>query len=110
MKNCKNCANRCIYTCDIFGDIPAGEIEKSTECNRFEQLASGEETLRDWLAGVESGTIEHGYIQDLLNAMQLKPPKNFDSALHWLYSIKDSKAVRAVRADCFVFNLTEYPF
>ena len=103
-KKCGNCVKRNGYNCDKFGEIPAAHIEKPSACAEYEYI-DGVKTLADWLKSTPQGTIEHEYIEALMNMMNLKPSKNFDDAVTWLYRLKESKSVRAVRNVCFVFEV-----
>lgn len=106
MKTCKDCAKRLIYQCDVHGEIPAHVVSKENSCQDFEPLADGEAELRLWLADAPPRTIEHGYITAMLDLMMLKPAPAFDAAVTWLYQLKPTKSVRAVRAVVDIFPVS----
>ena len=114
MKNCKNCALRSVYTCDIYGAIPVDMITVDMRCASFEQLDDAEKVLKSWLAGIDRGSIEANYVQSILDAMQLKSFVGLDGAVSWLYTLPDTRPVRAVREAVQIFDTeifdTEIPF
>ena len=109
MKICKDCVYRDVYICDKHGEIPVQIISKEIKCPDFEKMSDGFEELKRWLENTPAGTIEHGYIESMINMTLLKPAPNFDEAVQWLYTLPDSKSVRSVRAGVFVFD-TRSPF
>ena len=103
---CKDCAYMRIYVCDKHGEIPVEKIDHENKCKDYEKLGDAVEILKGWLSHATEGTIEHQYIGAILKVMHLQACDEsvFDSAVTWIYGLRDSKALRAIKASVQVFH------
>lgn len=110
MAKCIDCSLRQVQWCDKHGAIPAEMVEHEHRCHDFIPHEDAEAVLDRWLAGVDQGSIEQIYIQALLDGIKMMRIDNqLDAAICWLYSLPDSKGVRAVRYSVQVFDTRELP-
>jgi hypothetical protein len=110
MSKCTNCEKRKVQWCDKHGGIPAEMVEKEINCPDFAPFEDAELVLKRWAQGVDQGSIEHIYINALLDGMSLmRISDQLDAAVCWLYSLPDSKGVRAVQHSVQVFDTRELP-